>query len=667
MAVRIGIDTGGTFTDVVRLGPRSMRVDKVPSTPSDPAQAVLHALAAVRTADDEEVDVVHGTTVGLNAALTGSLARTAFVTNRGFEDLIEIGRQDRPDLYDLEPQRAEVPVPRRLRFGVAARLGPDGQRVVGFEDGELEALRHRLARARVQAVAIGLLHATANPRDERAVAEALASLDVPITCSADLSPWPSEFERFSTAILNGGMAPIMARYMERLGREVGPGRLRLMRSSGGILPTEAARREPARTAFSGPAGGVLATEALMGSMGSRAGRWAAAFDMGGTSTDVCLVGPESASTEVPTLAGLPLALPAAPVHTVGCGGGSIAYADAGGALRVGPQSAGADPGPACYGTGDAPTVTDAHMVLGHMGPETLLGGAFAVDVDRSVRAIETLGAKLGLTTEATARGVLEIAEVNMMRALLVITAERSVDPAQVSLVAYGGAGGLHAAGLCRRLGMRDAWVPPCPGAFSAVGLALAGETEEHAEAVLAPWSPKLEREILHRARRSARALETALGKSLRKSQPGARTALDVRLRYRGQGSPLTISGPASPRRQGKNLAQRFADAHRRQFGFDLGQHPIEIVQWIARVSCRPGRLRPADVQRSERPASITRRSPVGRTRWTVHARAALANGVEVDGPCVIEEHTGAIVVPRGTTAQVQSHGIRLRIGAKPTR
>ncbi len=380
MAARIGIDTGGTFTDVVRWDRGKVRVHKVPSTPADPGRAVLAGLAAVRTTPDEVVDVVHGTTVGLNAVLQGALPRTVFVTNRGFRDLIEIGRQERTDLYALEPDRPMPPVPPELRVEVDCRRAADGTVVTALGAAAIERTVRHVVRLRPQAIAIGLLHSPAAPEDERKLAAALrrALPDVPVTCSAELLPAFGEYERFSAAILNAAITPLVGTYTSRLHRELGRGQLRLLRSSLGILPPDEAVRFPARAMFSGPAGGVLATARLC--QAARLPR-AAAFDMGGTSTDVCLVHRGELHTDQGTIAGLPLPLPTVDVHTVGCGGGSIAYCDAGKALRVGPESAGADPGPACYGKGTEPTVTDAHMALGHMGPDTLLGGGFPVDVD----------------------------------------------------------------------------------------------------------------------------------------------------------------------------------------------------------------------------------------------------------------------------------------------
>ncbi len=647
MAARIGIDTGGTFTDVVRWSPRGIVVHKLPSTPADPSRAVLAGLAAVRRRPDEEVDVVHGTTVGLNAVLTGNLARTVFVTNRGCEDLIEIGRQERTDLYAIAPRRPVPPVPQNQRVGVHCRRGPGGGVETALTQAEIQRTVAAVVRLRPQAIAIGLLHSPDAPQDERAIARALAKVlpQVPITCSAELFPATGEYERFSAAILNAAITPIVGGYTQRLTEQIGHGQLRLLRSSLGILPPAEATRFPARAMFSGPAGGVLATAQVCKRLHFARG---AAFDMGGTSADVCLVEDGTAVHDNGTIAGLPLPLPSVPVHTVGCGGGSIAFVDAGGALRVGPQSAGADPGPACYGKGSEPTVTDAHVVLGHIGPDTLLAGAFPIDVDAAVRAVERLGRRLSLRTAATARGILTIADVTMARAILMITAERAVDPATVPLVAYGGAGGLHAAGLMQRLGLPQAVIPPQPGAFSALGLALAGESIERSEAV----------RVL--VTRQSLATLLQLGVSLQReakaaTAPTARTRIDVHARYRGQGATLRLPLRA-------DLARRFGREHQHRYGFQTDA-PLEVIRVTARAETPPRAMPPfAVAQRPESPSSLPirlqfRRPPVGGSRLPVICRADV-KGV-LRGPAVIEEPTATTLVPSGFVLRSTPFGLLL--------
>jgi N-methylhydantoinase A/oxoprolinase/acetone carboxylase beta subunit len=647
MAARIGIDTGGTFTDIVRWSKHQLLVHKLPSTPDDPGRAVLAGIGAVRRAADEAVDVVHGTTVGLNAVLTGRLARTVLVTNRGCEDLIEIGRQERTELYALAPQRPVPPVPRSLRVGVDCRRGPGGTVFTPLRPAEIARVVAAVRRLRPEAIAIGLLHAPADPTDERRLRAALARAlpDLPITASADLHAAFGEYERISAAILNAAIAPVVGGYTQRLAERIGPGRLRLLRSSLGILPPDEAAAFPARAMFSGPAGGVLASSCIARSL--RLPR-VAAFDMGGTSADLCLVEATTNVHDGGSIAGLPLPLPTVPVHTVGCGGGSIAWVDAGGALRVGPASAGAVPGPACSGRGDEATVTDAHVALGHLGASTLLGGAFALDVDAAVRALERLARKLGLSTAAAARGVLTVANATMARAILVITAERAIDPATVPLLAYGGAGGLHAAALAAQLGMPAAWLPPLPGAFSALGLALAGDSVELAEAMRLELQPRSLRDLLAAGNAlAARATATMAG-------PG-RVAVEVLVRYRGQGAALRL--PLSPR-----LAATFAREHRQRYGF-VTATSLEVVRLVARAEQAP-RTMPSAIRHHTEPRNFdpsrpgSRRPPIGGAPLPVHTRLPL--GKAVQGPAVIEEATATTLVPAGFEAQPAKHGLILR-------
>lgn len=639
LATRIGIDTGGTFTDVVRVQRGQAEVHKLRSTPADPASAVLEGLRAARRGGDEAVDLVHGTTVGLNAVLTDSLARTVLVTNAGFEDLVEIGRQHRTDLYALDPSRPVPPVPRKLRVGVPCRRGPGGVVVTPLTSAAVDAAVASVRRLRPDAVAIGLLHAPDDPRDELRIRDALrrALPSVPVTCSAELLPAAGEYERFTAAILNAAVAPVVGRYTRRVADEMGPGTLRLLRSSLGILPPEEAAQFPARAMFSGPAGGVLATRQVAKRLGlSRA----AAFDMGGTSADVCLVEERATLSSEGQIAGLPLPLPTVPIHTVAAGGGSIAYADAGGALRVGPQSAGAVPGPACYGHGAEPTVTDAHVALGHLGAETLLDGAFPIDVAASVRAIERLGKRLGMRPKATAEGILTVADVAMARAILVITAEQAIDPATVPLVAYGGAGGLHAATLTARLGMPQAIMPPHPGAFSALGLALAGEASERAEAVHVTLQGRADAELLAHAKRLLQATRDELA-----GKP-CRSRVEALARYRGQGAclclPLTAKLPAA-----------FAREHERRFGF-RADAPIEVVQLRARSEAAAKPLPPWRGSGTGG-AELRRRSPLGGAALPVFQRSQLPRAV--DGPAVVEEATATTLVPRGFRLREQPFGL----------
>lgn len=651
MTARIGIDTGGTFTDVVRLDGKQATVHKLPSTPNDPSRAVAAGVAAVRKSPNEAVDLVHGTTVGLNAVLTGNFAPTVFLTNRGLEDVVEIARQDRTHLYSLAPTRTTPPVPRSHRIGIDCRRDADGAVVTPLREAELLRVVARIKQLRPQAIAIGLLHSPLAPQEERRIAAALRAHfpDLPITCSAELAPVFGEYERFTAAILNAAIAPTVSRYVAELAHSLGNGRVRLLRSSLGIMPPREAERFPARALFSGPAGGVLATEQLARAMRLPA---VAAFDMGGTSADLCLVQPGGNWEARGSIAGLPLPIPTVPVHTVGCGGGSIAFVDAGGALRVGPRSAGAVPGPACYGIGDEPTVTDAHLVLGHIGADTLLGGSFPIDVDAAVAAIERLARQLGTTPLRTAQGILEVANATMARAALVVTAERAVDPIGVPLVAYGGAGGLHAAALAGHLQMPKVILPHSAGAFSALGLALAGESTVCAQSLHAGTSPRELKALAAKAKRLEQAARTALSRA-------ARCQVEAMVRFVGQGEALPI-------RFGAGLAARFRAEHLRRFGF-VSEADLEIVQLAARAETPP---RPLPVSQAFATTTCPpvsygmhreriRRAPLGRKGWRVLPREAVLASRGLTGPCVLEEGTATTLVPIGWTAQAGALGLEL--------
>src|SRR5688572_10785725 len=476
-AVTVGIDTGGTFTDPVAVRGGEVAVEKVPSTPDDPSRAALDGLARLALPYGR---VVHGTTVALNALLTGAIARTALVTCRGMADLLEIGRQDRPELYALHPVKPSPIVPRELRFEVASRAWPDpagnGRALVVVERpsaSELARLRRELERAAPESIAICLLHSYADPGLEREIAEALRPLGLPVTCSAELHREYREVERFSTAVVNAALVPRVRGYLEHLGRALGSARLELMQSSGGTLSAEQAAREPVRVLLSGPAGGVVGAAHAAREAGFER---MVGLDMGGTSTDVAygdVGGRATLAREGVRIAGHPVATPALDIHTIGCGGGSLLQVDAGGVLHVGPASAGADPGPVAYGRSDEPTLTDAHVLLGHVASGSFLGGRLELDTAAVRRAFERLGRKLGVPAQEAALAALDVARAAMRRALGVMTMQRGSDPKLVPLIAFGGAGGLHAAALAEGLGMPGALVPRGTGVLLALGMALA--------------------------------------------------------------------------------------------------------------------------------------------------------------------------------------------------
>ena len=651
-ALRIGVDTGGTFTDLVVLDGETRRTGKVPSTPDDPARGVLRGLEELNATGGE---IVHGTTVALNALLTGRTARAALVTNEGFRDLIEIGRQERSEIYALHPQKPRALVDRQLRFEIAQRSWPDadGQLVdVAVPEAKaLETLARQVADSRAEAVAVCLLHAYSKPEIETRVADALAGLDVPVSCSASILRSYREYERFSTCVANAALIPVVRAYLSRLERTLPRERLSILQSSGGTLGAEVAAFEPVRILFSGPAGGVIgaadaAREAGLGDI--------VTFDMGGTSTDVAFHSPGAGATNTTTssmVAGHPIAVPALDLHTIGCGGGSLVHVDAGGILHVGPESAGAAPGPVCYGEGNEPTVTDAHVFLGHIAAEGFLGGRLALDVDAVARAFEALGRQLGVSPHLAAQGVLDVARAAIRRAVGVMTMQRGHDPLRLPLVAFGGAGGLSAAAVAGSLHMPGALVPAAPGVLSASGMAGADAVRDHDVSILGPlrdWNAKRRKEALRElAERGRREL---LDGGATPDSIDFEFLLD--LRYAGQSFEIAVP-------EGKRPDEAFENRHEELYGWRLERGEVELVTLRARAVARQRAATSADTP----PAPLTRREAPPtcrsgeRAAWfgSEHscvriARERLEPGDVIHGPAIVEEYSGTTLVPPAWSA-----------------
>jgi N-methylhydantoinase A len=663
----IGIDTGGTFTDLIRRSGDELSVAKVPSTPDDPVRAIragLEALGGLGRRDH----VVHGTTLALNALLTGRVADAAWIGGTGLQDVLEIGRQDRPDIYALEPSRPTPLIPGERCFEVDSRAwpGPDGaglERISRPTRADLDRLARDVARSGAESLAIGLLHAYAAPELEHEIARALRPLGLPITCSADLLREHREVERFSTAAVNAVLVPLMQRYLARVEPALAdlagaPVRFSLLQSTGGTLPAAEAAQAPVRVLLSGPAGGVVGAARAAREAGFEA---FVGLDMGGTSTDVAFhssapVGSRGAQQtfEPMRVAGHPVAVPMLDIHTVGCGGGSLVTVDAAGILHVGPESAGADPGPVAYGRSEALTVTDAHVLLGHVAAGPFLGGNLELDVAAVRRAFAGLARRLDVDATDAARAVLDVARAAMRRALAVMTMQRGHDPARLPLVAFGGAGGLHAAALAESLGMPGALVPRHPGALSALGMTVATphvDVEETRLVPLADCGPRERRAILANLERSARSALRAAGVPARAITCEA--ALD--LRYEGQSFELRVPATGAPE-------TAFHAAHERLYGYALRDRSIELVCLRVRAQARAShspsrrpraRALPQRAVRETRPVVFARR---GRSRTPVVERARLPEGCAFAGPALIEEYTGTTLVPPGWSVRVTAGG-----------
>lgn len=644
----LAVDTGGTFTDLVLLRDGAMQTLKVPSTPHDPSQAILEGIRSM-VRDGERFALLHGSTVATNALLERRGARVVLVTNEGFEDVIEIGRQDRPQLYALVGHRLPPLVDRDDRLGIGGRLGPQGEEITKLDDARLGDLPAAIAQRNAEAVAICLLHSYANDAHERAVAEAVAAtLDVPVSVSSQIVPEFREYERTSTTVMNAYVAPVMDRYLGRLANESGADRVTIMGSNGGALPIDRARREPVHTVLSGPAGGVVG--AL--TWARRAGYDSVlSFDMGGTSTDVSLCPGRPLRTREFSIAGQPAAIPVIDIHTVGAGGGSIARVDAGGGLRVGPRSAGAQPGPICYGKGgEDVTVTDAHVWLGRLPADGFLGGTTALDRAAVEQPLRAIADALGTTVDAAAEGILAVADTAMERALRVISVERGYDPVDFVVVAFGGAGGLHVAELTRRLGARTALVPPDPGLLSAYGMLASPVTHEVSRTVL--LSSRTD-DVQSRLAAVLDQLEEAARASLRAEGIEADLSAEhwIDARYVGQSFELGVPFD--------DWVTSFHAAHHERYGYRRDETPVEAVTVRVVVTAPAPSLGevtipPASGPPPTRALEVFHRGERHRARCAL--RSDLLAGHEIEGPAVIQEYSGTTWVPPHWTSRVDGSG-----------
>ena len=644
----LAVDTGGTFTDLVLLKDGAIRTLKVPSTPSDPAQAVLDGARRI-LAEEGRFVLLHGSTVATNALLERRGARVVLVTNAGFEDVIEIGRQNRPQLYALVGHRPPPLVAREDRLGIPGRLGSRGEEVEHLDPAVLEALATRVEERHAESVAVCLLHAYANPEHERLVAEALASTGLPLSVSSELLPEFREYERTSTTVVNAYVAPVMSRYLGRLSDDSGAERVTIMGSNGGALPVARARREPVHTVLSGPAGGVVG--AL--TWARRAGHERVlSFDMGGTSTDVSLCPGQPLRTRELDIDGQPVAIPVIDIHTVGAGGGSLARVDAGGALRVGPQSAGADPGPICYGNGgNGVTVTDAHVWLERLPVDAFLGGEGRLDRAAVEGPLATIAAALGGSLEAAAEGVLAVADAAMERALRVISVERGYDPADFAVLAFGGAGGLHVAELTRRLGAARALVPPDPGLLSAYGMLASPVTRELSRTVLVSHSEEGTESLMAEvfAELEAQARREMLEEGADDESLHIECSVDAR--YAGQSFELRVGA--------KGWVDGFHSLHEERYGYRRLSTPVEAVTLRVVATAPPEAVEVPELRKAKGPPTLQAANVVYGGRRLESSRVwrhELAAGHIVEGPAVIQEYSATTWVPPEWRVEVDRWG-----------
>ncbi|HEX8494032.1 MAG TPA: hydantoinase/oxoprolinase family protein [Pyrinomonadaceae bacterium] len=660
--VRVGVDTGGTFTDFVYRVKGRLRLFKLASTPVDPSLAIREGLRRISRetgAQLTDIEVIHGTTVGTNALLERRGARTALITTAGFEDVLAIGRQARPALYDFNALRSPPLVPEDLRFGVRERVAADGEVLLALSEKALSELVRKLRRARVEAIAVSLLFCFVYPEHERRISEALEPLNVPLSVSHQILPEYREYERTSTVTINAYLQPLMGAYLRRL-EEDAP-RLRVMQSSGGGISAGVAAQEPVRTILSGPAGGVVGALEVARSIKTEN---IITFDMGGTSTDVALC--ERAQlrmTNESVVAGLPVAVSVMDIHTVGAGGGSIARVDEGGSLRVGPESAGADPGPACYGRGTLPTVTDANLVLGRFGGAGLLGGEFALDEERAQAALSKLAqtmstqARRTVSAREAALGVIQVVNAGMERALRVISVERGYDPREFALMPFGGAGGLHAVELARALRIPRIIIPRAAGALSALGALGADVVKDASRTVM------LEANRAHHAQLESvfAEMERSARRALRLegfADAQQRHTRRIAARYKGQSFELEIKWTRAG-----NLSAAFHKAHRARYGYAQEANVVEIVSARLRSVGLVGKRKPERAQGTARAQAIARPQDEvevyftnNATRAALYARDELEAGTRLRSPAIVTEYSATTLITPGASAVVDTYG-----------
>jgi N-methylhydantoinase A len=658
--MRVGIEVGGTFTDLVAIGPHGIVVTKVPSVPRAPDEGAFNALVASAIPVGTIDDLAHGSTVATNAVLERKGFPTAFVTTKGFRDILALQRHGRSRIYDLEYKKPEPVVTRAASFEVAERILSDGKVLEPLDESDIAAqLVPALRDGRYEAVAICLLNAYVNPVHEQRLAELLSAAlpGVHITLSSEITREFREFERASTTTLSAYVQPVIDRYIarfrERLDGVGFKGRFSVMQSNGGRLPAEAMRANAINALLSGPAAGVMGAVRQTGRSGYKN---LITLDIGGTSTDVCVVTDGAPQlTQEFSLDGLPIRIPLLDINTIGAGGGSIIWVDDGGMLRVGPRSAGADPGPACYGRGGtAPTLTDAHVIKGTVRPEAFLGGRMTIDPAPSARALEPIASRFGMTLEAAADSAVALANANIVRAIQLISTERGHDPRDYVLVPYGGAGPLHAAQVAAEIGIGTIVVPPSAGIISAYGLIASDFVLFESLTRRAPaddTAAETLRDVFAtmRERALARARASGLGNKVQ-------LTLTAEMRFVGQAFevPVTFDEREIKRITAAGVRQRFAEAHHRVFFFGgEAEKPIEFVSFRLGLAAALKEL-PLLAETETGSAEERTIRLYDAKQWRegrLRSRASLRLRDRVRGPALLEDPTSTLYVPAGWTAR----------------
>lgn len=678
---RAAVDTGGTFTDVCFLNEITgeLLVTKVPSTADDPSRAIMHSLKRVAEMGNVSLSalslLLHGTTVATNALLERGGARTALIVTRGFKDLLYIGRQNRPHLYDFRATKPDPVIPRHLTLEVNERILPGGRVLNSLDEEDLIAVAAKLREISPDSVAVSLLHSYANPVHEQRVKEIINKFlpGVPVTLSSELLPEFREYERTSTTAINAVVTPKMSTYINELSAELehnkksGRTGLFIMQSNGGVISARQAASESARTVLSGPAGGVLAGVMLSRETGRPN---LITVDIGGTSTDVSLIHMEHPRyTTEGLIGGYPLRLPMLDIHTIGAGGGSIARVDRGGALKVGPQSAGANPGPACYGLGGhEPTVTDANLVLGRLDRAISIAEDRYLDLEPARMVINNkIATPLGLPVEKAAEGIIAVVNAGMARAIRLISVQRGYDPREFTLLAFGGAGPLHAAQLAREIGIPHVLVPRYPGVNSAMGILFADVRRDYVSVAVTPWEQVQVEDLMNiLTDLEYRGRQDLAGEGFEPEGVVINRYID--LRYSGQSYEITLPAPGGRLSPGdlKLLERSFHLTHRKEYGFSREGAPLEMVALRLSAEAKPPGSRQLTnlslTRGRDSAAGIIKTQPVYRKvifdgvphKTAVYQRNLLPSGTELNGPAVVEQSDSTTLIWPGMKARVDS-------------
>ena len=647
----LGVDTGGTFTDFVLLDKHGVRIHKVLSTPAAPEQAILQGiteLELLNAAHSGKLIVIHGSTVATNAALEGKGVRTAFITNRGFGDMLTIGRQQRRQLYKLQPPLISPPVPKHLCLEVDCRLAADGTELKALTEAELARIKGELERLKPDAVAINLLFSYLDDSQEKALENIIPGA-VFSARSSFVLPEYKEYERGMATWLNASLGPLVATYLTTLQQHLSPSPVAVMQSSGGTIDAGQAARRAVNMLLSGPAGGLAAARFV----GQQTGlQQLMTFDMGGTSSDVALIDGDIQLTNEGHIGDYPVAVPMVDMHTIGAGGGSIASIDPGGLLQVGPESAGADPGPACYGRGGLQaTVSDANAVLGRLRPDAFLGGSMRLDIDAARRVIAELAGELKLSIEETALGIVQMANEHMTRALRVISVQRGHDPADFSLCCFGGAGGLHVCALAENLGVRSILAPRNGGVLSAMGMLVAPRERQLSltnQGLLEQLPSHKIDTLLDQLYADGQPQMAAEG--IAETELSRKASLD--LRYEGQSFTLNI-----PWHDVTTALQDFHQAHRQRYGHDLPL-PVELVnvRLALQAHGHPLNLPEQQQQATAKPTRGGLQLAGFKQTLDVYNRNELSTGQIIKGPALITEQTATTLVQVNWQLKVDNFG-----------